>query len=92
MQDDAIIGAPAADPATAGPATATPPLVAFTVADMSCSHCVGTVRAAIQRALPGRDVTVDLASHQVRVAGGADVATVAAAAIRAVGYTPGPPR
>jgi copper chaperone len=77
------------DAATRGEA-APAPVAAFTVADMTCSHCVGTVRAAIERALPGRPVTVDLAAHRVTVAGDADVATVAASAIRAAGYTPEP--
>ena len=88
MHDDAVHHhSPAAE--AAGPTGASAPAVtAFTVADMTCSHCVGTVRGAIERALPGRRVTVDLATHQVTVAGGADAATVAAAAVRAAGYTP----
>ena len=56
----------------------------FTVADMTCSHCVGTVRAAIERVLPGVPVEIDLSGHLVTVAG--DPA-IAAAAIRAAGYT-----
>jgi copper chaperone len=65
--------------------TASGALVSFAVADMTCSHCVGTVRAAVERALPGTPVEVNLAAHRVTVAG--DAAT-AAAAIRAAGYTP----
>jgi copper chaperone len=59
--------------------------VSFAVADMTCSHCVGTVRAAIERALPGVSLDINLASHRVTVAGDA---AAAAAAIRAAGYTP----
>ncbi|WIY53607.1 heavy-metal-associated domain-containing protein [Devosia sp. YIM 151766] len=57
----------------------------FTVNDMTCNHCVGTVRGALERALPGSTVEIDLASHEVRFTGdrakGAD-------AIREAGYTP----
>ena len=57
----------------------------FTVPDMSCSHCVGVIRDALERELPGAAVTVDLASHTVTV--GAD-ATRAAEVIRDAGYEP----
>jgi copper chaperone len=57
----------------------------FAVLDMTCSHCVETVRAAIANALPGAAVDVSLAAQRVTVAG--DEA-IAAAAIRAAGYTP----
>jgi copper chaperone len=57
----------------------------FAVSDMTCGHCVGTVKAAIEKAVPGAKVAVDLDSHRVSVAGDAKAA---AAAIRAAGYTP----
>jgi copper chaperone len=57
----------------------------FAVSDMTCGHCVGTVRAALQRALPGVPVEISLDAHRVTVDGDA---AVAAAAIRAAGYTP----
>ncbi len=57
----------------------------FAVSDMTCGHCVGTVRAAIARVLPGADVEINLDAHRVTVDGDA---TIAAAAIRAAGYTP----
>jgi copper chaperone len=57
----------------------------FAVSDMTCGHCVGTVKAAIERAVPGARVAIDLGSHRVSVAGDAKAA---AAAIRAAGYTP----
>ncbi|KQQ58587.1 MULTISPECIES: heavy-metal-associated domain-containing protein [Rhizobium/Agrobacterium group] len=57
----------------------------FSVPDMTCAHCEKTVRGALSEALPGADVTVDLATHRVTVAGDADAAE---AAMRDVGYSP----
>jgi copper chaperone len=57
----------------------------FTVSDMTCGHCEKTVRAALEDALPGAAVTVDLTAHRVTVEG--DRAT-AEEAIREAGYTP----
>ena len=57
----------------------------LTVNDMTCNHCVGTVRKALEAALPGADVTVDLASHRVAFTG--DRAR-GEKAIREAGYTP----
>ncbi len=57
----------------------------FAVSDMTCGHCVGTLRDALSRALPGAPVEIDLARHRVTVDGDAGKA---AAAIRAAGYTP----
>jgi copper chaperone len=57
----------------------------FTVNDMTCSHCVGTVRKALEEALPGAEISVDLDTHRVEFTGdrvkGED-------AIREAGYTP----
>lgn len=58
---------------------------AFSVPDMSCGHCEKAIRAALEQALPGAPVRVDLAAHRVLVAGDAARAD---AAIRAAGYTP----
>ncbi|QDZ09563.1 heavy-metal-associated domain-containing protein [Devosia ginsengisoli] len=57
----------------------------LTVNDMTCGHCVGTVRKALQDALPGADISVDLTTHKVEFTG--DRAT-GEAAIREAGYTP----
>lgn len=57
----------------------------LTVNDMTCSHCVGTVTKALQEALPGADVSVDLATHKVSFTG--DRAK-GEEAIREAGYTP----
>lgn len=55
------------------------------VNDMTCNHCVGTVRSALEEALPGSMVEIDPASHKVSFTGdkakGED-------AIREAGYTP----
>ena len=57
----------------------------LTVNDMTCGHCVGTVRKALQDALPGAEISVDLNTHKVEFTG--DRAT-GEAAIRDAGYTP----
>jgi copper chaperone len=57
----------------------------FTVNDMTCSHCVGTVRQALEEALPGEVVSVDLTTHKVEFTG--DRAR-GEHAIREAGYTP----
>jgi copper chaperone len=59
--------------------------IRFQVEDMSCGHCEKTIREALQIALPGTPVHVDLASHVVSVTG---PAAPAEAAIRDAGYTP----
>lgn len=56
----------------------------FTVPDMTCSHCEKTVRGALAEALPGANVTIDLAAKRVTVTGDA---AVAEAAMRDVGYS-----
>ena len=59
----------------------------LTVNDMTCGHCVGTVRGALEAALPGTSVEIDLPTHKVTFTGdrakGED-------AIREAGYTPEP--
>ena len=58
----------------------------FLVPDMTCGHCEKTLKAALDDALPGVPVAVDLAGHRVTLDGGD--ATVAETAIRDAGYTP----
>ena len=58
---------------------------AFTVNDMTCGHCVGTVRKALEEALPGAEISVDLGTHRVEFTGNR---TKGEAAIREAGYTP----
>ncbi|WEK02863.1 MAG: heavy-metal-associated domain-containing protein [Candidatus Devosia phytovorans] len=57
----------------------------FTVNDMTCSHCVGTVTKALEEALPGAEIAVDLGTHTVRFTGDA---AKGKAAIEEAGYTP----
>jgi copper chaperone len=57
----------------------------FAVNDMTCSHCVGTVRKALEEALPGATISVDLATHRVEFTGDRSVGEEA---IREAGYTP----
>lgn len=59
----------------------------FTVNDMTCSHCVGTVRKALEDALPGAEISVDLATHKVSFTGDR---TKGEEAIKEAGYTPEP--
>lgn len=59
----------------------------FTVNDMTCGHCVGTVRKALETALPGAEVSVDLETHKVSFTGDRAKGEVA---IRQAGYTPEP--
>lgn len=69
----------------AGAGTALAQGVTFEVADMTCGHCAGRIRSALESALPGSDVAIDVATRRVTVAGDS---AVAAAAITAAGYTP----
>ncbi|MCK8780441.1 heavy-metal-associated domain-containing protein [Rhizobium sp. NTR19] len=57
----------------------------FNVPDMTCGHCEKTVRGALEEALPGAPVTVDLGAHRVTVEGDA---VKAEDAIREAGYSP----
>ena len=59
----------------------------FAVNDMTCSHCVGTVRKALEEVLPGAEILVDLATHKVSFSGDR---AVGEEAIREAGYTPEP--
>ena len=57
----------------------------FNVPDMTCGHCEKSVRSALDQALPGAAVTVDLDTKRVTVEGDA---ARAEEAIRDAGYTP----
>jgi copper chaperone len=69
--------ATAATPAGAG--------ITFHVSDMTCGHCAGVIRSALEESLPGTAVDIDIAKALVTVAG--DRAK-AEEAIRTAGYTP----
>jgi len=59
----------------------------FIVNDMTCGHCVGTVRKALETALPGAEISLDLDTHKVSFTG--DRAK-GEEAIKEAGYTPEP--
>jgi copper chaperone len=61
--------------------------VTFHVSDMTCGHCAGVIRSALEEGLPGAAVDIDIAKALVTVAG--DQAK-AEEAIRTAGYTPVP--
>jgi copper chaperone CopZ len=52
---------------------------------MSCGHCVGTITKAVQSAVKGANVNVDLAGGRVEV-GGTEDADVVRKAIEDAGY------
>lgn len=60
-------------------------MTTFTVPDMTCAHCEKAIRGAVTDALPGTDITIDLAARSVTVGGDA---AVAEAAMREAGYSP----
>ena len=57
----------------------------LTVNDMTCGHCVGTVRKALEEALPGAEISVDFDTHKVSFTGDRSKGEEA---IREAGYTP----
>ncbi|SDG23392.1 heavy-metal-associated domain-containing protein [Bosea robiniae] len=77
-----------AKPATEA-AAPTGDAVTFQVEDMTCGHCAGTIKAAIETRLPGTAATADPGSKRVSVLGSDDYAAIKAAVI-AAGYTPSP--
>jgi copper chaperone len=74
---------------TAETAVANSDALTFQVEDMTCGHCAGTIKGAIEAKLPGTSVTADPGSKQVSVRGSSDFAAIQSAVI-AAGYTPGP--
>jgi len=59
----------------------------FKVEDMTCGHCAGTVKSALERGLPGAIVTADPAARLVSISGASD-RSAAARLITEAGYTP----
>lgn len=62
-------------------------MIEFTVNDMSCNHCVGTITKAVQAAFPQARLEFDLAQHKVRVEDVPGVDEVKKV-IEEAGYTP----
>ncbi|CAH1681094.1 Copper chaperone [Hyphomicrobiales bacterium] len=74
---------------TAAKATGAPEgAISFRVEDMTCGHCAGTIKKAIEDQLPGTAVTADPASKLVSVVGAADFSAVRSI-VAGAGYTPG---
>lgn len=63
-------------------------MLEFTVPDMTCSHCAGTITRAVAAVDPAAVVTVELPVHRVRVEAAAAGADAIESAIRDAGYTP----
>ncbi|MCG7392953.1 heavy-metal-associated domain-containing protein [Microvirga sp. ACRRW] len=57
------------------------------VEDMTCGHCAGTIKKAVESTLPGTQVDADPASKLVTIRGQADLSAVKAIVTEA-GYTP----
>ncbi|WP_244607115.1 heavy-metal-associated domain-containing protein [Bosea sp. CS1GBMeth4] len=76
-------------PANAASAAAPSPdeAISVRVEDMSCGHCAGTIKQAIESRLPGAAVVADPVSKLVSVRGSTDLAAIKAA-VTAAGYTP----
>jgi copper chaperone len=64
-----------------------PAVLTLRVEDMTCGHCAGTIKTAIETSLPGTSVEADPASKLVSVRGSTDLTTIQALVTEA-GYTP----
>lgn len=62
-------------------------VLAFQVEDMTCGHCAGSIKQAIENALPETRVDADPASKLVTVYGGGDFPTIRSI-VSGIGYTP----
>jgi copper chaperone len=72
---------------TAAKATTSEGAISFRVDDMTCGHCAGTIKKAIEDQLPGTAVTADPASKLVSVVGAADFSAIKSI-VTGAGYTP----
>jgi len=64
-----------------------PAALTLRVEDMTCGHCAGTIKKAIETGLPGTSVKADPASKLVSVRGAADLRSIQSLVTEA-GYTP----
>jgi copper chaperone len=64
-----------------------PDTLTLRVEDMTCGHCAGTIKKAIETGLPGTSVEADPASKLVSVRGSTDLTSIKALVSEA-GYTP----
>jgi copper chaperone len=63
-------------------------VLAFEVPDMSCGHCLGSIRNALASADSQATIQVDLALKRVNVIGSALASSALEAVIRQAGFTP----
>lgn len=61
--------------------------IAFTVQDMTCGHCAGTISAALKAADPAGTCEIDLAAKKVLVRSALPAERLAKV-IRDAGYSP----
>ncbi|NIX78359.1 heavy-metal-associated domain-containing protein [Microvirga terricola] len=59
------------------------------VEDMTCGHCAGTIKSAIESSIPGAKVTASPEAKLVSVEGASDFAQISGI-ITLAGYTPTP--
>jgi copper chaperone len=64
-----------------------PAALTLRIEDMTCGHCAGTIKKAIETGLPGTTVEADPASKLVSVRGSTDLSSIKALVTEA-GYTP----
>jgi copper chaperone len=63
-------------------------MIAFTVNDMTCGHCVSTITRAVAAADRDARVSIDLAAHRVEIEPQAASPAAIQEAIAEAGYTP----
>jgi len=61
-------------------------MLAFTVPEMTCSHCQSTIEKAIHQLDNAAEISVDLASHRVDVVSETSTAGAIIAALKSAGY------
>lgn len=64
-------------------------MLTFTIDDMTCGHCVGSITKAVQALDPAAKVVAELATHSLSVQSQCDAKAIENA-IRDAGYTPQP--
>jgi copper chaperone len=65
-------------------------MVTFEVQDMTCGHCVSSITKAVRAIDQDAQVTVDLATHRVRIEPSRSDRSQLSDAISEAGYTPVP--
>lgn len=63
-------------------------MIEYRVNDMTCGHCVSSITKAVQQAVPGVTVDIDLEHHLVRIDASPQEQMTIENAIREAGYRP----